>query len=207
MSASLILASASSRRADLLRMIGCRFDVMASDVDEQTEAHLTAGQTVTELAGRKAHHVAQRNGNRIVIGADTVVTIDGRILGKPEDREHAKKTLKELSGVTHQVLTAVSLISLDDQREEQVLATTSVTFRDLNREEIERYLDTDEPYDKAGAYGIQGKASLFAERIDGCFYNVVGFPVTQFWLALSRITDGNPWSYCTSRHAPDLLSL
>lgn len=188
-------------------MIGVRFDVIASEVDEETETSLTPRETVAELARRKTHHVAQKHRGRIVVGADTVVTIGGRILGKPENREHARQTLRELSGATHHVLTAVSLYWLEAEREEHAVATTGVTFRQLEEKEIESYLDTQDPYDKAGAYGIQGKASLFADRIDGCFYNVVGFPVTQFWLALGRITDGDPWPYCTSQEAPDLLAL
>ncbi len=207
MSDTLILASASPRRADLLRMIGCRFDIFPSNVDEQTDSGLSPGEVVSELASRKAEDVARQHPDRIVIGADTVVVSDESILGKPADREEAEKSLRRLSGTSHYVLTAISLVWLGRNREEQCLVRTDVQFRDLADEEIARYLDTDEPYDKAGAYGIQGRAALFAESIRGCFYNVVGFPVTQFWLALDRITEGDPWAYGLSRQAPDLLSL
>lgn len=212
MNGSLILASASPRRADLLRMIGCRLEVITSHVDEATDASLTAAQTATELAERKARNVSRNHPDRIVIGADTVVTIDDQILGKPADRDEADTMLRLLSGATHQVLTAVTLLhgSSDqgsDDRVQQILAKTDVTFRHLGDLEINRYLDSDEPYDKAGAYGIQGRASLFAERIDGCFYNVVGFPVTQFWIALEQITNCRATDYCTQRPSPDLLSL
>jgi septum formation protein len=202
----LILASASPRRADLLRMVGCRFEVIPSKVDETTDPDLTAEQTVVELAGRKAGDVSQTYPDRIVVGADTIVTIDDQILGKPTDRDEAEFMLRQLSGSTHQVLTAVSLMIQTSHREERVISKTDVTFRNLGDAEIGRYLDSDEPYDKAGAYGIQGGASLFTERIDGCFYNVVGFPVAPFWLALERITDGPATEYCTGRPAPDLLS-
>lgn len=207
MSDTLILASASPRRADLLRMIGCRFDILPSSVDEQTEPGLSPGDIVARLALRKAKDIAGQHPDRIVIGADTVVVSGGHTLGKPANREEAEKTLRKLSGATHQVLTAITLVWVAQDREEHRLARTEVQFRDLGDDEIARYLDTDEPYDKAGAYGIQGRAALFSESIRGCFYNVVGFPVTQFWLALDRITGGDPWTYCISRPTRDLLSL
>ncbi|MEE2754901.1 MAG: Maf family protein [Candidatus Latescibacterota bacterium] len=202
----LILASASPRRADLLRMIGCLFEVIPSSVDETTDPDLTAEQTVVELATRKAKDVSQRYPGRIVIGADTIVTIDDQIFGKPVDRNEAERMLFRLSGSTHQVLTAVSLMIQTSHREEQVISKTDVTFRNLHSTEIARYLDSGEPYDKAGAYGIQGGASLFTERIDGCFYNIVGFPVASFWLALERITDGAATEYCKGLQASASLS-
>jgi septum formation protein len=187
-------------------MVGCRFEVIPSSVEETTDPDLTAEQTVVELAARKAKDVSQTYPGRIVIGADTIVTIDNKILGKPVDRNEAERMLRRLSGSTHHVLTAVSLMIQTYHREERVISKTEVTFRNLGSTEIARYLDSDEPYDKAGAYGIQGRASLFTERIDGCFYNVVGFPLTPFWLALERITDGAATEYCKGRQAPDLLS-
>ena len=207
MSDTLILASASPRRADLLRMIGCRFDILPSDVDEHTEADMSPGDVVSELATRKAKDIARQHPDRIVIGADTIVVSDGRMLGKPASREEAEETLRRLSGASHQVLTGITLVWAAQNRVEHRLARTDVRFRDLGDDDISRYLDTGEPYDKAGAYGIQGRAALFAESIRGCFYNVVGFPVTQFWLALDRITGGDPWTYCISPPAPDLRQL
>jgi septum formation protein len=207
MSDVLILASASPRRADLLRMIGCRFEVIPSTVDETTDPDPNPDQTVVELAERKAREVSERYPGRIVIGADTIVTIGDQILGKPGDRSEAELMLRQLSGSTHQVLTAVALILQARARKEQILAKTDVTFRNLSNAEIDRYLDSDDPYDKAGAYGIQGRASLFTKRIEGCFYNVVGFPVAPFWLALERITEGQATDYCSDHAAPDLLAL
>jgi septum formation protein len=207
MNDTLILASSSPRRADLLRMIGCRFDILPSCTDEQTEAGLSPGDIVAILALRKAEDIARQHPDRIVIGADTVVVSEGRALGKPANREEAEETLRKLSGTSHQVLTAITLVWVTQNREEHRLAQTDVQFRDLGDDEIARYLDTDEPYDKAGAYGIQGRAALFAESIRGCFYNIVGFPITQFWLALDRITGGDPWTYCTTRPTRDLLSV
>ncbi len=207
MSNVLILASASPRRADLLRTIGCRFEVVPSAVNEQTRPEITPIDVVTQLAARKADDVAQQYPDRIVIGADTIVIARDHILGKPEDRDDARRTLQRLSGATHQVFTAISLVLRAKGRSESALARTDVTFRALSDEEIERYLDTSEPYDKAGSYGIQGRAALFAEDIQGCFYNVVGFPVTQFWLALNRMTDGTPEAYLSTTPTPDLLAL
>lgn len=202
----LILASASPRRADLLRTIGCRFDVVPSQVDEDTEPGLSPGEVVATLAARKAADVAAGYPDRVTIGADTVVAVDGTVLGKPRDRTDAAAILRALSGRTHAVLTAVTLLWPARSREENVLERTEVRFRDLSDADVTRYLDTDEPWDKAGAYGIQGRASVFVERVDGCFYNVVGFPLTAFWLALGRITDGDPWACCHGDDTPDLLS-
>jgi septum formation protein len=206
MSDTLILASASPRRAALLQMIGCRFEVVPSSVDEDTEEGLSPDAVVSELALRKANDIAQHHPDRIVIGADTVVVARDCILGKPADRDDARETLKMLSGSTHHVLTALATICRETECIETALSKTEVTFRTLDDTEIETYLDTSEPYDKAGAYGIQGRAALFAERIDGCFYNVVGFPVTEFWMLLTRITGGRPDHYRITGSTPDLLA-
>jgi len=203
---TLVLASASPRRADLLRTIGCRFEVVPSHADETTPPDWSPEETVSALAEKKADEIAARFPERTVVGADTIVVLDGQILGKPVDRADAHRTLTQLSGHTHQVLTAVCLIRKATGRREQILSATRVVFRQLSDREIQTYLDTDEPYDKAGAYGIQGQACVFVDSIEGCFYNVVGFPLTEFWLALDRITDGEPEHYRESGQTPDLLT-
>lgn len=184
---------------------GFRFDVRPSDVDEEVAPGLSPDDVVLQLALRKAKDVAARNTDRIVIGADTIVVADGRILGKPVDRDDAGETLRMLSGRSHDVKTAVALVWGD--RTETAVENTVVTFRDIDDAERETYLDTTEPYDKAGAYGIQGRAALFVERIDGCFYNVVGFPLTRFWILLNRLTDNGGERYRDSAPTPDFLAL
>ncbi|MCH2666242.1 Maf family protein [bacterium] len=203
----LILASASPRRADLLHMIGCRFDIHPSDIEEKIPAGLPPLDVVRRLASQKAAYVEVQYPNRIVIGADTIVVVDNRVLGKPTDRESAAQMLRILSGRTHQVVTAVILRHKASDGEVSETATTDVVFRSLSDAEVSRYLDTDEPYDKAGAYGIQGGAAFFVESIRGCFYNVVGFPISKFWTALDRMTDGNAFDYCETGAKPDLLAL
>ena len=188
-------------------MIGCRFEIRPSSVHEETEPGLSPEEVVAELAQRKAEDVAAGNPNSIVIGADTIVVCNGQILGKPADRQDARGTLEALSGRSHQVMTALTLVWKDRNRSESAIERTAVIFRQLSEPELDRYLDSDEPYDKAGAYGIQGRAALFTEKIDGCFYNVVGFPVTRFWLLLDQVTGGRAEDFRTGDDAPDLLAM
>jgi len=183
---ALILASSSPRRIELTRLLGFAFDVDPSDVDETIE-EATPETTVCRLAERKARRVAGRHPQGIVIGADTVVAMGDRILGKPIDRNAAVAAIRSLSGRTHDVHTGLCVI-----RGEEIVtdvATTHVTFRPLDEMEIQAYADTDEPYDKAGAYGIQGKAAVFVDRIEGCYYNVVGLPVSRLYRMLRPYRD------------------
>ena len=171
----LILASASPRRAELLRYITEDFEVIPSGEEETVAEGLPCQQLVAELARIKACSVLARYPDAVVIGSDTVVAIDGRVLGKPKDREDAFAMLQALSGRTHTVYTGVCLASKD--RLEQFTSATHVTFFPLKKEEILHYLDTGEPFDKAGAYGIQGQGALFCSGIEGDFYTVMGLPV------------------------------
>lgn len=179
----LVLASASPRRAELVQLLGYEFEIDPSDADEDIADSLPETM-VLQLAERKARRVADRHPASIVVGADTVVAMNGRILGKPDGREAAIDALRHLSGRTHEVHTGLCVIHADSEGMAAGVTTTHVTFRELDEAEIQAYADTHEPYDKAGAYGVQGRAAVFVERIDGCFYNVVGLPVTDLYLML-----------------------
>jgi septum formation protein len=172
----LVLASASPRRAELLRAAGIRFDVVAADVDERQHEGEDADAYVRRLATAKATHVAGAHPGRLVLGADTTVVVDGQVLGKPLDAADAASMLRRLSGRSHQVLTGVCLIG-PDARADAAVASTTVEFRPLTPSEIEAYVASGEPMDKAGAYAIQGGAGRFVTRIDGDYDNVVGLPV------------------------------
>ncbi len=167
----LVLASASPRRADLLRAAGIPFDVIVADIDERPAPRESPETYARRMAVSKAHAVIPKAGGRPVLAADTVVVVDGDILGKPTDRADASRMLMRLSGRTHEVLTAVTLGG------ETVVARTTVEFAPMSAEEIASYVASGEPMDKAGAYGIQGLASRFIPRIEGSYSNVVGLPV------------------------------
>lgn len=184
----LILASASPRRAEILRDAGMSFTVMSSAVDETPIPGESPNEHVHRLACAKVELVAARSvGPAIVIGADTVVVLDGQIIGKPRSAEDARRTLQLLSGRTHSVVTGVMLIRLPDAERRGFVETTQVQFSAISPEEISRYLATDEPYDKAGAYAIQGRAGRYISRIEGCYFNVVGMPLARLWQELTAL--------------------
>lgn len=170
----IILASKSPRRKELLSLITENFVIKSAEVDENLPKGIQPDKAVEYLSKIKAEPF--RNDEDIIIGADTVVSIDGVILGKPKDRSNAFKMLKMLSGKYHSVFTGVTIIKPDSTKTFSV--ETRVKFFDLTDREINDYLDTGEPFDKAGAYGIQGKGSLLVEKIDGDYFNVVGLPVS-----------------------------
>lgn len=178
----LILASASPRRVRLLNQIGLRPEVVPSDIDERFDRSLNPVENASTLARAKAEAVASGISRGVIIGADTVVVLDGELLGKPADQEEAVSMLTHLSGRTHQVITAFALVERPGNRFVCEAEQTSVTFRDLPEEEIRRYVAGGSPMDKAGAYGIQDDyGAVFVSRIEGCYYNVVGFPLSRFW--------------------------
>jgi len=179
MSRQIILASASPRRRQLLKQIGLTFRVVPSYVDEDDVFHHDPLANVQAIALRKARSVAARMQDEIIIGADTQVLIDGEILGKPEDEADAARMLAKLSGRKHQVITGVALVDAETNSEETWCEITLVNFRELADGEITDYINTEEPMGKAGAYGIQGKAAAFVERIEGCYFNVVGLPLAK----------------------------
>lgn len=180
----IILASASPRRAEILKKIGLNFIVRPSDVDENNAATLPPADYALALAQRKARAVAGEFAAGLVIGADTIVVLENEILGKPASSAEACGMLRRLAGKTHRVFTGFALVDRPSNREAAGIEMTEVTFRALDEAEIAAYVRSGAAMDKAGAYGIQDASAVFAERINGCFYNVVGFPLTQFYLML-----------------------
>lgn len=193
----IILASASPRRREILAGFGLEFDVITADVDENVDGEgKTPPMIVEEISLRKALAVYEkiregqistcddRKEDTLIIAADTVVCSEGEILGKPHDRADAKRMLKGYSGKTHSVISAVTTVRFNDANAPEIKSfhdISYVTFKKMTDEEIEYYLDTDEPYDKAGAYAVQGFASLFIEKTEGSFYNIVGLPVQKLY--------------------------
>ena len=185
---NIVLASKSPRRADLLTQIGIEFQIYPSGVEEPPITHISPTNAVQELALTKARKVAAKLDVGLVIGADTVVVIGGQPIGKPENDAHAIEVLTRLSGNRHEVITGVALIDVKRNNEVVWAEKTVVYFRDLRQSEILAYVRSGESLDKAGAYGIQGKAGAFVERVEGCYFNVVGLPlaslIVQLWKQL-----------------------
>ena len=174
----LILASASPRRRELLEMLGVEhLEILPALGEEKPDPALTPEALVAALSRQKAEEVARRVGDpaALVLGADTVVALDGQVLGKPRDRADARRMLLALSGRQHRVCTGVTLCRGGLVRTS--CEETAVQFRPLSEDEIARYIETGEPMDKAGAYGAQGLGSLFVERLEGDFFNVMGLPL------------------------------
>ncbi len=180
----LILASQSPRRKELLGLLGMPFEIQVSQADETMDPAADPAQQVALVSRRKAL-ATKADSMDVVIAADTIVVCDGKILGKPRDREDACRMLKMLSGRSHQVMTGVTV--LQGSRAESCTEITQVYFRPLSDSEINRYVDSGDPMDKAGAYGIQGGAALFAEKLVGDYYNVMGLPVCRLVLMLRQI--------------------
>ena len=173
----LILASQSPRRIELLGRIAAHFMVEPAKGEEAVPTGTPPKETARLLALQKAQEVSKGHPQALVIGSDTVVDLDGIQLGKPKDREHAFQMLQNLSGHSHWVHTGVALVQ--GERVESFVSSAQVTFYPLSTQEINDYLDTGEPFDKAGAYGIQGQGALLVESICGDYYTIVGFPLAQ----------------------------
>jgi septum formation protein len=186
--AVIILASASPRRAELLRAAGIAFEVRPAHVDESVYDNEFPEEYVRRVAEAKARMIHRQCADRIVLAADTTVVVDSQILGKPENADDARRMLRLLSRRSHEVITAVTIAGPDDQGLETHVATTSVEFAPLSDDEIEWYVTSGEPMDKAGAYAVQGLASRFVIRIDGSYSNVVGLPVALVYQILKRFT-------------------
>ena len=196
MSATLVLASASPRRRELLRAAGLEFEVLPSAVPEVQRPGEAAVAFAQRLAIAKADDVARRRPGCRVLGADTIVVVDDVVFGKPADRDAARHMLRQLSGRTHRVLTAVALVEADGQRHE-ILVESKVEFHVLHSDEIEHYLDSGEPFDKAGAYAVQGLARQFVSAVHGSYSNVVGLPVEEVVALLCRLS-GTPQTPATT---------
>ncbi len=182
----LVLASASPRRRAILQNAGIEFVCRPAERETPPENFRSPEEFVVKNALSKAKEAASEFGKGdIVLGADTIVYLDGEIIGKPADRKKAFEILKRLSGNTHKVYTGIALIK--GEREVTGFEVTDVTFRRLDDEEIKAYIETGEPMDKAGAYGVQEKGSLFVSRIEGDFYNVVGLPLCRVYTAMKAL--------------------
>ena len=172
-----ILASQSPRRRELLKVIFKNFEIIPSSCEEVVPNNISTQNVAEFLANLKANDIAKKYPEALVIGADTVVIAENEILGKPKNEAQAKEMLNKLSGEKHKVITGVSLCLNGKNRSFSEI--TEVEFFDLSNDEIENYVKTHEPMDKAGAYGIQGKGSLLVKRIDGDYFNVVGLPIAR----------------------------
>ena len=184
---NLILASSSPRRAELLKQIGLNFQIMVCDVDETPLPGMSPPELVEILAERKAAAVARNLHDGIVLGADTVVVWHGQVLGKPRSEEEAFGMLVKLQGSAHDVYTGVALIDVSSGKILVGHEKTRVFFRTMEEEEIRRYVASGEPLDKAGAYGVQGLAAIFINRLEGCYTNVVGLPLARLSVMLKAV--------------------
>jgi len=175
----LILASKSPRRSYLLKQAGLEFSVIPSSIDESAVPLSSPETYVRVMAEAKAMDISDKYPDKWVIGADTIVLIDGSILGKPGSKSEARAMLNQLSGQTHQVLTGYAICCKTKKRNFSETIKTEVSFKNLSKEEIEWYIHTDEPFDKAGAYAIQGLGTFIVKSINGSYTNVVGLPVCE----------------------------
>lgn len=180
----LILASGSPRRSEILSMLGFKFEKHVAGCDENVGG-MSVSDMVCVLAERKARAVAARFGNDVVLGSDTLVTLDGSPVGKPKNADDAERMLSALSGRVHRVYTGVSIVS--NGKADTFFCGADVEFYPLTAEEISAYIATGEPLDKAGAYGIQGKGAVLVKRIDGDFFTVMGLPAAETARHLARL--------------------
>jgi septum formation protein len=191
----LILASASPRRAEILSAAGIPFEVRASKIDESRLRGESPDKMVERLAHAKAKAVAREvlpNDSIIILGADTVVLVDDEILGKPGSAATAREMLLKLRSREHLVITGFALLRLPDKQIRVGHETTRVWFSEMTDAEVDAYVATDEPLDKAGAYGIQGTAGRYIPRIEGCYFNVVGLPLARVWQTLKELGWSTP---------------
>lgn len=182
---NLILASQSPRRRELLEKCGYPFDVVVADIDESIDSNLPLEDAIQQLAYKKAKKIFDDYPDAIVIGSDTIVSINQNILGKPKDEIDAFNTLKLLSGKTHEVITGLTVLT--KEKAYNHVSINHVTFYDLSNEEIKKYISSKEPMDKAGSYAIQGIASRYIKSIEGDYYAIVGLPVSVVYHILKEI--------------------
>ena len=175
----MILASNSKRRQEILRDMGFNFKVLTADIEEISDKK-EISEMILDIAEKKLDKIAKENVNDFVLAADTVVELEGRIFGKPKSREEAESFLKTLSSKTHKVITAYVFKNISKNIVIKDVVISKVKFYDLDDETIKWYLDTSEPFDKAGAYGIQGQGRVLVEKIEGDYFAIMGFPVSNF---------------------------
>ncbi len=185
----IVLASTSPRRKEILEGLGVEFKVVGSNIEEKVNENLSPPEIAKQLAYLKAKDISNKiNGDYVVIGADTIVEYN-KVLGKPRNIEEAYSMLKLLSGQVHRVITGFAVIDCLTQKEFIDYECTNVYFNHLTDNQIQKYISTGEPMDKAGAYGIQGKASLFVSKIEGDYFNVVGLPIFKLGVVLHNHFD------------------
>ena len=176
---NIILASASPRRREILENTNVKFDVISSSIEELILGGESPCQMVMRLAFEKGIDIASKHKSDLVISADTIVVLDNTLLGKPKDEEEAKLMITNLSGRTHQVITGISLINLENDKKVIDYVISNVKFKNLSEDDINDYIKTKESLDKAGAYGIQGYGALLVEEIQGDYFNIVGLPISK----------------------------
>lgn len=182
----MILASKSPRRKEILAQLGFQLQIKSKDIEEISDK-VEIVEQIKYISLKKVMAVAVENPKEFVVGADTVVVIDGKILGKPKSEMDAEKMLKSLSGKSHEVITAYTLINLEKNIKITNSVESTVYFKQISDEEIEWYIKSGEPMDKAGAYGIQGLGSIFVDKIDGDFFAIMGFPINHFIKTLNNL--------------------
>lgn len=182
----MILASNSQRRQEILKDAGFNFRVITSNIEEISDKENVI-ERILDIAEKKLEQIAKNNVNEFILAADTVVELDKNIFGKPKDREEAFKFLKLLSGKIHRAITAYVFKNISKNILIREVVISEVKFFDLDDETINWYLDTGEPFDKAGAYGIQGYGRVLVEKIDGDYYSIMGFPISNFLKNLRKI--------------------
>ena len=182
----MILASNSQRRQEILKDAGFNFKVITSNIEETSDKKIIT-ERILDIAEKKLEQIAKNNKNKFILAADTVVELNGKIFGKPKNREEAFSFLKTLSGQIHRVITAYVFKNISKNILIREVVISEVKFFDLDDETINWYLDTGEPFDKAGAYGIQGYGRVLVEKIDGDYYSIMGFPISNFLKNLRKI--------------------
>ena len=176
---NIILASASPRRKEILENTNIKFDIISSSIEELILGGESPCQMVMRLAFEKGIDIASKHKSDLVISADTIVVLDDNVLGKPKDEEEARQMISNLSGRTHQVITGISLINLENNKKIIDYVVSNVKFKKLSKDDINDYIKTKESLDKAGAYGIQGYGALLVEEIQGDYFNIVGLPISK----------------------------
>ena len=193
-----ILASKSPRRAEILRMIGIDFKVIPSNVKEKIDGRITKNKIAEFLSQKKAETISAKYPDDIIIGADTIVISKGEIFGKPKDEEESKQMLKMLSGNSHKVITGVTLINKGIGAIKTFSEVTEVFVRKIPKNQIEYYVNNFNTLDKAGSYGIQEWFSIWIEKINGCYYNVMGLPASKFYLNFDKFCNTIKSTFVTS---------
>lgn len=186
---TILLASQSPRRKELLEKCGFPFITEPADIDETLNPSLSLQEAIRDLAARKADHIFRKHPDAIVIGSDTIVTIDDEVLGKPKDDDHAFAMLKKLQGRTHDVITGIAIFTSEEKWSD--VSISHVTFAAMSDEEIWKYIHTKECNDKAGAYAIQGFGGRYITHIEGDYYSIMGLPLSKVYAKLMHITQQN----------------